>query len=150
MKPPKRERLTKGDKLRACLIKLGLDPDEKDVEWHHEPPLGLRPYSALDYNPPQRDPYHIAPMKKAEHRDRTHGRKGESKLSIAGGDQSAIAKTKRLEARRLEAPQTVMWVGKVEKPSPRASTGKGRPLQGRGFGKQHRPLRNRNNLKRHP
>jgi hypothetical protein len=142
MKPPKRKAIPLRVQLDAALIQLGLDP--KAVELHHQPSLGLRPYYDGVYVPDQHDSEHLVWMAKEPHRKRTHGRKGESKLSIGGGDQQAIAKTKRLEVSQAAFREAALRKdGGEVGPPPRSSWGKGR-----GFGTQHRPLQSRNNLKR--
>ena len=59
-------------KLEAALIALGLDP--ATVEWHHDPPLGVRPFKVVNgkhiYSPDANDPRHITPLGTAAHKER--------------------------------------------------------------------------------
>lgn len=89
MAEEKRLRIPLWVKLDAALLMLGLDPEQ--VDWHHEPPLKLRPWTGTDYDPPQLDPRHIVPLPKAEHRART-----------ATVDLPAVARTTRLLKARME------------------------------------------------
>jgi hypothetical protein len=89
MAEEKRIRIPLWVKLEAALIALGLDPDA--VDWHHEPPLKMRPWTGEDYDPPQLDPRHIVPMPRVNHRQRT-----------ATADIPAIAKTRRVTKAELE------------------------------------------------
>ena len=90
MKRPPRKHMPLKVKLAAALFCLGLDPD--DVDWHHEPPLGLRPIDPItgDTDPPANNPKHIIPMARAGHKARTPA------------DVTAIAKVKRV-SRKHEA-----------------------------------------------
>lgn len=93
----KRKAIPLGVKVEACIRALGLDPAK--VDWHHTPPLQLRPLNGAgtDYDPPQLDPRHIVPLARADHQRVTTDRRGESKLSVTGnGDVSRIAKVKRI------------------------------------------------------
>lgn len=57
-------------KLEACLHALGIDPEA--VDWHHEPPLGLRPYEEATglWTPDANDPKHIVPLAREAHKAR--------------------------------------------------------------------------------
>jgi len=106
MTEEKRSAIPLGVKLRSALIALGLDPDH--VEWHHEPPLKLRPWTGTDYDPPANDPAHIVPMAKVEHRERT-----------AAADIPAIAKVRRVTKAELSFRERVLarWAGEPKPPS---------------------------------
>jgi hypothetical protein len=91
-------KLTLKDKLAAYLREMGFQSDA-EIQWDHDPPLELRPDNedGTDYDPPQLDPRHIFPMLAIDHKAKTTGRRGESKLSISGnGDKSRIDKVRRL------------------------------------------------------
>jgi hypothetical protein len=95
-------------KLEAALLQLGLDP--KACHLDHDPALALRPLNeaGTDFDPPQHDPRYMRWVSTSDHSRKTTGRKGESKLSISGGDQQKIAKVKRLEKKfvsRLLRPE---------------------------------------------
>ena len=99
--PPKgyRPKLTLRDKLRAALHALGLT--EETVQWDHDPPIQLRVWvpERGDTDPPASDPRHLVPRPTAEHREKTSGRKTKAR---AEGDQTEIARTKRLAAEQEE------------------------------------------------
>jgi hypothetical protein len=127
-------------KLEACLLALGFTESQfADVQWDHDPPLGLRGVNAdgTDYIPPQNDPKHIVPRLRTDHKVKTTGRSGESKLSVSGnGDVSRIAKAKRL----AEAQETVRkilagekWREKPERP--KSKWPQGRKIPSRPFAK---------------
>jgi hypothetical protein len=83
--------------LRDLMTKLGFE--EGPLELDHDPALGLRPIDPKTghHVPHQHDPSAMVWRPKAEHKLKTTGRRGDSKLSIDfNGDQSRIAKTKRL------------------------------------------------------
>ena len=67
----------------AALIALGLEPG--NVDWHHEPALGIRPYDPETgkWTPDANDPKHIVPLAKDAHKGRY------------SGDRKAIDKTRR-------------------------------------------------------
>lgn len=95
---PDRRFIPIGIRLQACLIILGFDPFNEQIEWDHSPALGLRTVNddGTDYEPAQLDPHFIRPMRKADHLVKTSGRKGESKYSSnGGGDTSRVAKARR-------------------------------------------------------
>jgi hypothetical protein len=94
--------------LEAALLQLGLDPRACHLD--HDPALALRPLNeaGTDFDPPQHDPRYMRWVSTSDHSRKTTGRKGESKLSISGGDQQKIAKVKRLEKKfvsRLLRPE---------------------------------------------
>jgi hypothetical protein len=108
----KRQHMSLQVKLDAALIALGLDP--ASVEWHHSPPLQLRPYEDRDgvryYEPAENDPRHIVPVGRPEHRERT------AKIDIP-----AIAKTKRLEEAHREFRERLLQKDPATEPLPRRS-----------------------------
>ena len=89
---PKRKPIPLKARLEACLLLLKIDP--KDVQWDHDPPLGLRSINdaGTDYEPPQHDPQYIQPLSAAAHALKTDG----DHVPLSG-DKSRISKAKRLE-----------------------------------------------------
>lgn len=85
-----------GVKLVACLLVMGLDPD--DVDFDHQPALGLRHFDPATgkYSPDANDPRYIVPRLRADHKIKTNGRGATTR----GSDKGEIAKTRRLEKRR--------------------------------------------------
>lgn len=127
-RPQRRKSIPVKAQLHAALYQLGFEPHEVDLD--HDPALGLRVYDEAtgDTIPPANDPRYLIWRPKAEHKLKTTGRKGESKLSIDGnGDVSRIAKVERLLKKKEESPSPYQW--------PK------RKLESRGFDKQPRPLR---------
>ena len=94
---PARKKIPLNVRLKACLLALGLDP--ADVQWDHNPALGLRPVNAAgdDYDPPQLDPRYIVPMATASHALKTDGPAHDK----SNADKARIAKVKRIERTRL-------------------------------------------------
>lgn len=119
---------------------LGFEPHELDL--HHEPPLALRPVCPETgrHQPHQHDSRYLVWMPKAEHRARTTGRKGASKLSITfDGDVSRAAKVKRVAKNQEEFRARLL--AKSEDQS-----GEGRPER-TGKPWPSRPLKSRNTFK---
>lgn len=85
-------------KLAVALRMLGFRPED-EVQFDHDPALGLRPWNeeTQDFVPPQLDPDAIVIKTKAAHRTKTSGRKGERRVTSYGSDQHAIAKIDRVE-----------------------------------------------------
>jgi hypothetical protein len=79
-------------KFLAALRAMGLTP--ADVEFDHDPPLGLREYDedTRTYTPPANDPEKVVMRIKADHRAKTNGPRGPH--TSIDGDIHAIAKTK--------------------------------------------------------
>ncbi len=96
MNRPRRKPIPAMVKLASVLLERGLRLDQ--VQWDHHPALELRPVNEAgdDYDPPQHDPVYIQMLTIDEHKQKTSGRRGESKLSIRDGDQGKIAKVRRL------------------------------------------------------
>jgi hypothetical protein len=94
--------------LEVALRQLGLDPPH--VRLDHHPPLEQRHkrFCALTgrdiYEPAENDPRYMQWLSTEVHAVKTTGRRGTSKLSKRGGDLSEIAKTKRLERKRVDLP----------------------------------------------
>jgi len=115
MTGPTRRTPPLGVKLEAALQlcselmqKLGFEPVEA-WELDHVPALGLRAVNeaGTDWEPAQHDVRYLVWRPKRQHREKTSGRRGESRLSVSGdGDVSRIAKVKRITGQ----------TGKREKP----------------------------------
>lgn len=92
----------------AALYALGLDPAY--VDWHHEPPLELRPFEIVNgrkiYTPGENDPRHLVPMAPDAHEKRTT--KGRSGATTLGSDRHAIDKTKRIRDRQAEFRRVIL------------------------------------------
>jgi hypothetical protein len=127
-RPARRKSIPVKAQLHAALYQLGFEPHEVDLD--HDPALGLRVYdeATQDTIPPANDPRYLVWRPKAEHKLKTTGRKGESKLSVDGnGDVSRIAKVERLLKKQETKETPSQW------PT--------RKLESRPFPKHHRPLR---------
>lgn len=87
-------------KYLAALRYAGLTP--ADVEFDHDPPLGLREYDEATraYTPPANDPERIVMRIKADHRAKTNGPRGPH--TSIDGDIHAIAKTKGNRAAKFQ------------------------------------------------
>lgn len=85
------------DRIKAGLDLLGI-PEGVEVQWDHDPALGLRGEAGGILDPHPNDPRFVTPRVQAGDHDRkTNG----TKATTAGSDKQRIAKTKRLEERRL-------------------------------------------------
>lgn len=128
-------------KLDVALRALGVT--EAQINWSHEPALGLRPVNdaGTDYVPPQHDPAHIFIRKRPEHDAITFKDNGTGR-----GDLTAIAHVKRV-AKKETAHKAVM-AAKVAGEEPPAPPRRKRTIQSAGFPKGHRPLRSRSDLRR--
>lgn len=110
---PKRKGIPVGVKLEVVLAQDGLcthcrKPLGKlpGLNFDHRPPIATRPVNdaGTDYVPAQLDPAHIEAIHELPcHRERTTGRRGESRLSARNGDQTTIAHLKRLAEQREPA-----------------------------------------------
>jgi hypothetical protein len=155
MTAPRRKHISRGVKIEAVLLQLGLDPsvaatklvvrptllklllrmaglDPDDVEWSHEPALALRDRNEDDtYTPDELDPHFIFARSSAKHDEITNGRGGEKRITTAGSDQHIIHKLPRLRDEHAAFQQRVLakTPGERRKPSRWAS----RKMQGRGF-----------------
>lgn len=91
-------------KCKRCGQSLG---SWKDTQFDHNPALQARLWCSETKNtiPPANDPDHIEAVHVECHKVKTTGRHGESRLSIRRGDAQEIAKTRRLERRRIEEAQ---------------------------------------------
>lgn len=74
----------------------------RDLQYDHRPPLNSRPYDtrAGDFIPPQNDPQHIFAVDKADHDERTFGRKAgaEKTVTTRGSDVGEAARAKKIQA----------------------------------------------------
>jgi hypothetical protein len=92
----------------AALLALGLDPN--NIDWHHDPALGLRPYDPETgkWTPDANDPRHITPLAREAHDARySDDRKAIDKTRRNGEAEEAFRK-KLLAKQGLEnKPQDV-------------------------------------------
>lgn len=92
--------------LADLMKQIGMVQQEDEVQWDldHDPALGLRQYDAQtgETSPRHDDPKFLVWRPKDQHKQKTTGRRGESKLSKRGGDISEIAKLERLEQETAE------------------------------------------------
>lgn len=92
----------------AALLALGLDPT--NIDWHHDPALGLRPYDPETgkWTPDANDPRHITPLAREAHDARySDDRKAIDKTRRNGEAEEAFRK-KLLAKQGLEdKPQDV-------------------------------------------
>lgn len=89
----------------AALIALGLDP--ANIDWHHEPALGIRPYDAETgkWTPDANDPRHIVPLAREAHAARYTK------------DRQAVDKTRRNGESEAEFRQKMLAkIGQEDKP----------------------------------
>ncbi len=146
---PKRRAIPLRVKLASALIFAGFDPraaakaagiplpyrdplfgeniiagEFDPIEFDHDPSRELRADRGdlLGLMPHDDDPRHIVPRLKAPHRVKT------------SADQTAIAKTKRLEAGRLVTGfELTTRLRSMDKPKPKRAWPKGRKMQSRPF-----------------
>lgn len=93
------------NQLEDCMRRLGMVQVEEKVdawEFDHDPPLELRAVDEVsgEHRPHQHDVRFLVWRPKKAHRQKTTGRKGESKLSIGDGDAQKIAKVRRRDKKR--------------------------------------------------
>lgn len=113
---PKRKAIPDRIKLEAVLAQDGLCAHCKqrlgrlaDIEFDHRPALVNRDVNeaGTDYVPPQLDPEFIQAVHEVPcHRERTIGRGGEKRTTVAGSDIHIRDKTKRLVEKRLAREAT--------------------------------------------
>jgi hypothetical protein len=85
-------------------------PSVHHCEFHHDPPLGLRPVldDDSDWSPGQHDPNHLYAVCPAAHTVATNGPDVEKAHLLRGdSDKARIAKTKRLRAKHVEGVERV-------------------------------------------
>jgi hypothetical protein len=84
---------------KRFLAKLGVE-----LELDHRPPLWERQFDddRWDTIPPANDADYLEAIPVAEHRERTFGRGGEKRITTAGSDAHARAKTRRLTRPKVE------------------------------------------------
>lgn len=149
----KRTSTLKGQLLPILLSMLGFDPRKK-VHWDHSPALALRERRPDGtYIPDDLDPAHLYPMTPEAHARKTSGSApGEGKATVANSDQHRIAKTTRLEKKRMMTEReanaiidTALRDDAVkyaqDRPAPYAPKSKfpqGRKMQSRPFPKRKR------------
>ena len=95
-------------KLIAALRRMGLTIEQ--VQFDHAPALALRPINPEtgDTIPPANDPDHIELLLITEHKAKTFGKGGEKRITTAGSDIHAIAKTRRLAKQQEEARRRML------------------------------------------
>lgn len=141
MTAPARKPLPLSVKLAVALRALKVS--ESDIDWSHEPALGLRAVddSGKDYIPPQHDPAFIFIRPRADHDRITFKDNGTGRA-----DLTAIAHVKRV--RKREAGHLAVLTAKLLGEEPPGPARRKRKIASRGFDKGHRPLRSRNDLRR--
>jgi hypothetical protein len=140
---PKRRPIPLHVKLDVALRALGLK--ESEIDWSHEPALGLRAIrdDGSDYEPRQHDPDFIFIRKSADHDHITFKDNGTGR-----GDLTAIAHVRRTAAK--DQHHKAVLAAKTsgdEPPAPKRHKAK---IRSPGFKSQHRPLRGRNSLRTRP
>ncbi|MGV6874528.1 hypothetical protein ACUSIJ_17800 [Pseudochelatococcus sp. B33] len=118
----RRRHIPVGVKLHAVLLRLGFTDEEirGGINWDHNPPLALRrvdPETGL-LVPEANDPHFIQPLRKSGHDTKTFGRGGEKRITTAGGDIHAIAKSKRLARGSAEFDRRLIAKSTGEEPRP--------------------------------
>lgn len=136
----RRKSIPLGVKVQSTLLLLGFS--EKEVfgkgliEWDHVPALELRPLDPQtgDTVPPANDPRYVRPLRKAAHRTKTSGRRGEKRVTSYGSDAHAIAKARRVPAAETKHREAMASKGSgAEKPCrPK------RKIRSRGFEKRRK------------
>jgi len=116
-----RKHISVGVKLHAALLLLGFTDDEiaGGIAWDHHPPLALRFVDPETGNlvPDANDPHFLQPLRTADHRTKTSGRRGEKRSTSYGSDAHTIAKVRRNEKANAEFMRTVSTKGEREKPA---------------------------------
>lgn len=126
-----------GVKLKAALALAGFTEDEIEtpgaIEYDHAPALALRVVDEEtgELVPPANDWRCIRPRRKADHRAKTCGRKGEKRVTSYGSDIHAVAKCPRLAKKEAEFRQRLL--AKDEGEPRRTPQRPGRKLQSRPF-----------------
>lgn len=112
-------------KLHACLLALGFTDEEiaGGLEWDHEPPLALRfkDPGTGELVPHPNDPHYIRPLRKLDHKVKTSGRRGEKRVTSAGSDVHAIARSRRLVEAEKAHSESMAAKANGEKPRKRGS-----------------------------
>ena len=116
-----RKHISVGVKLHAALLLLGFTDDEiaGGIAWDHDPPLALRFVDPETGKlvPDANDPHYLQPLRTAEHRTKTSGRRGERRSTSAGSDQNRIAKVDRLAPEHEEFRRRMLTKGEREAPA---------------------------------
>lgn len=137
---PRRKSIPDAVKVQVLLRMLDLAGVK--IDWSHEPALGLRAVNdaGTDYKPAQLDPAYIVARKAEEHDNLTFKDNGTGR-----SDLGAIAHVKRTVAAHAQhqARMGAKLTGKKIEEKRR-----GPQIHSRGFSKQHRQLRSRNDLRR--
>ncbi|ABS14276.1 hypothetical protein Oant_1560 [Brucella anthropi ATCC 49188] len=124
-------------KLIAALKRFGLTVEQ--VEFDHSPPLALREVDPAtgDTIPPQNDPNHIYMLTLDEHREKTFGRGGTKRATVADGDVHKIAKAKRLNEEQQTFRRRLLERDESEQPKrtskwPKRPMGRKKPTKVKG------------------
>lgn len=125
---PKRREPPLSVKLAVALRALGVKED--DIEFSHEPALGLRAINAdgTDYDPPQHDPNYLFIRTRAAHKHITFKDNGTGRSDI-----TTIAKVRRLTKEQEDFQRKVLARPCGEKRQRTGNWPSGRKLQSRGF-----------------
>lgn len=121
---PKRRAIPVSIKLAVCLRTLGVK--ESEIDWSHEPALGLRAINGADYDPPQHDPSCIEIRRKADHAHITFRDNGTGRSDI-----TTIAKVRRLTKEQEEFQRKVLSRPCGAKRQPTGNFPAGRKMQSR-------------------
>jgi len=115
-----RKAIPVGVKLHAALLLLGFTDDDiaGGIAWDHSPALALRFVDPETGKlvPEANDPHFLQPLRTADHRTKTCGRRGEARSTSAGSDQNRIAKIDRLAPEHEEFRRRMLTKGEREKP----------------------------------
>jgi len=116
----KLEIMTRQARCPRCHERLG---ELKGLDWDHSTPLAL---GGAD------TPENIQALHRSCHRQKTSGRGGEKRATVADGDQHKIGKTRRLTAAQAEFQAMILA---KEPGKPRASKSR---MRSRSFSKKGR------------
>lgn len=128
--------------IEVLMRRLGMIPEEVVVsgwDFDHDPALELRSVDETTgaHIPHQHDVRFLVWRPRQQHRVKTTGRAGTSKLAMVNGDQQKIAKNRRREKKRLEREAS-----RADLPEPPPGRMKAKPPS--RWAK--RPLRSRNSF----
>lgn len=132
-----RKAIPLGVKLKAALAAAGFSEAEIEapggIEFDHCPALALRVVDEEtgDLVPAANDWRFIRPLRKADHRAKTCGRRGERRVTSAGSDQHAVAKVRRISA-DVEESRRRMLAKEAGEPREKRSRIPSRPFPKKG------------------
>lgn len=128
--------------LEACMRKLGMIPEEVVVsgwDFDHDPALELRAVGEDGRHvPDQHDVRFLVWRPRQQHKVKTTGRAGTSKLAMVNGDAQKIKKNRRRDRNRAEREAQAADLAAQDLPPgrikpKRKSRWPSRPMQSRGF-----------------